>query len=154
MIARLRQATRRDDGASAVEFALLVPVLILIAFGIIAFGLILFSQISATHAAREAVRQIAVDDEAVATCADVLTYLSNKSGFTPQDLQVGTTGDAGPGERVTLTFEVPTSESAAGAFAGVTSLFPGGQILLPTSLTIEADARIEVTGAVAQGGCS
>ena len=37
MIARLRPRRRRDDGASAVEFALVLPILLVLAFGIISY---------------------------------------------------------------------------------------------------------------------
>jgi Flp pilus assembly protein TadG len=45
-----------DRGAAAVEMALLVPVLLLILFGIIDFGRLLNAQITLTEAAREAAR--------------------------------------------------------------------------------------------------
>lgn len=47
---------RRDDGASAVEFALVVPILVLFLIGIIQFGVIFFQWIEFTHAAREGTR--------------------------------------------------------------------------------------------------
>lgn len=48
--------TRRDEGASAVEFALVVPILVLFLVGIIQFGVIFFQWIECTHAAREGAR--------------------------------------------------------------------------------------------------
>ena len=54
MIGKFRSVRgRRDEGASAVEFALLLPVLlVLVTFGIMAFGLILFAQQSVQHTRR------------------------------------------------------------------------------------------------------
>lgn len=46
----------RDSGAAAVEFALLLPVLLLLVFGMIDFGRILNAQITLTQAAREGAR--------------------------------------------------------------------------------------------------
>jgi Flp pilus assembly protein TadG len=46
----------RDRGAAAVEFALLLPVLILLLFGIVEFGRALNAQITITQAAREGAR--------------------------------------------------------------------------------------------------
>ena len=46
----------RDRGAAAVEFALLLPLLLLIVFGIIDFGRALNAQITLTQAAREGAR--------------------------------------------------------------------------------------------------
>ncbi len=152
-MARFRPKRRSDDGASAVEFALIVPVLLIIVFGIIAFGLVLFSQISATHAAREAVRQISVNNPDVDSCGELTEYITAKSGFAPSSVVATSDGDGSPGDQISLTVEVPTSEGAVGALAGVTSIIPGGQVILPESLTINADARIEETGPIAQLGC-
>ena len=53
----------RDRGASAVEFALVLPLLLLIVFGIIDFGRALNAQITLTQAAREGARLDAVGDD-------------------------------------------------------------------------------------------
>ena len=50
-----------DRGAVAVEFALLLPLLLLIAFGIIDFGRALNAQITLTQAAREGARLAALN---------------------------------------------------------------------------------------------
>ncbi len=52
------RALRRtaDDGAAAVEFALVLPLLLLIIFGIIDFGRMYNDQVTLTEAAREGVR--------------------------------------------------------------------------------------------------
>jgi Flp pilus assembly protein TadG len=46
----------RDRGAAAVEFALLLPVVLLLLFGIVDFGRALNAQITITQAAREGAR--------------------------------------------------------------------------------------------------
>jgi Flp pilus assembly protein TadG len=46
----------RQRGTSAIEFALVLPVLILLVFGIIEFGLLLYDQQVITNASREGVR--------------------------------------------------------------------------------------------------
>jgi len=52
---------RRDqEGAAAVEFALLLPLLVLLLFGMIEFGLAFNTRIQATNAAREAARRAVV----------------------------------------------------------------------------------------------
>jgi Flp pilus assembly protein TadG len=50
----------RDRGAVAVEFALLLPVLLLLVFGLVDFGRALNAQITLTQAAREGVRLAAL----------------------------------------------------------------------------------------------
>ena len=47
---------RSDHGASAVEFALVLPVLMLLTFGIIEFGVLLFDKAVITNASREGAR--------------------------------------------------------------------------------------------------
>ncbi len=53
-------SSRGEDGAAAVEFALLLPLLVLLLFGFIQFGLAFNTRIQATNAAREAARQAVV----------------------------------------------------------------------------------------------
>jgi Flp pilus assembly pilin Flp len=57
-------ARRDQEGAAAVEFALLLPLLVLLLFGMIEFGLAFNTRIQATNAAREAARQavVGIDD--------------------------------------------------------------------------------------------
>ncbi len=52
----LRRFTRRDDGAVAIEFAFIVPALVLFTIGILEFGLILFDFHRAGEATRRASR--------------------------------------------------------------------------------------------------
>lgn len=56
MSRRRPRYTSRDRGAVAVEFAILLPVLLLLLFGIIDFGRALNAQIALTQAAREGAR--------------------------------------------------------------------------------------------------
>src|SRR5665647_1496281 len=51
---------RRHRGAAAVEFALVVPLLVMILFGIMEFGYAFFIQASVAGAAREGVRSYAI----------------------------------------------------------------------------------------------
>lgn len=55
--------TRRERGAAAVEFALVVPVLLLLVFGIIEFSRLYNQQISLTNAARAAARVMAIAND-------------------------------------------------------------------------------------------
>ena len=62
---RTRRRAENDRGAAAVEFALLLPVLMLIIFGLIDFGRALNAQITLTQAAREGARLAALDQSNV-----------------------------------------------------------------------------------------
>jgi len=52
----MRHRARRDEGASAVEFALVSMLLVLLLFGIIQFGWLFWQWLELTHAAREGAR--------------------------------------------------------------------------------------------------
>lgn len=56
----MQRAAKREEGASAVEFALVLPVLLALLLGVIEFGFLLNQQVSATQVAREAARAVAV----------------------------------------------------------------------------------------------
>jgi uncharacterized protein (UPF0333 family) len=51
---------KRQEGQSMVEFALIIPVLLLIVIGIIEFGFMFGSYLSLTNASREAVRYVSL----------------------------------------------------------------------------------------------
>src|SRR5512135_3923430 len=59
---------RQQNGASAVEFAMILPFLVVLLFGIIEFGLLLYDQQVITNASREGARAAIVGH-----CADRLT---------------------------------------------------------------------------------
>lgn len=59
---RMRDASRDDRGASALEFAIVVPVLLILLFGMLEYGFVFQAQLAVTHAAREGARMAAVDD--------------------------------------------------------------------------------------------
>jgi Flp pilus assembly protein TadG len=61
---RPRARIRDQRGAAAIEFALVLPILLLLLFGIIEFGFVINSWISVTHAAREGVRVYALTNDA------------------------------------------------------------------------------------------
>ena len=62
MASRRRRMNRRhpERGASAVEFALVMPILFLLVFGIIDYGLLFFDSIGLRQGAREGARQAVV----------------------------------------------------------------------------------------------
>lgn len=61
---RLGRLLRRDGGQGLVEFSLLLPVMMIIIFGVIDFGMGLRSYISLTNATREGARFAAVGNPA------------------------------------------------------------------------------------------
>ncbi len=59
-MSRLFKLRKNEKGQTLVEFALVLPVLLLLVLGLIQFGIIFSAQIAITNAAREGVRVAAV----------------------------------------------------------------------------------------------
>ena len=80
---------RSESGASAVEFALLLPLLMMILFGILEFGLALYRQAILTNASREGARLGIVQSTPAITTAQINaaidTYLTS-AGIPPGDV--------------------------------------------------------------------
>jgi Flp pilus assembly protein TadG len=70
---------RSERGAAAVEFALVMPLLFLLVFGIIEFGFIFNKELSVTHSAREGVRVYALNGAGAAA----QTFAQSASGMSP-----------------------------------------------------------------------
>jgi TadE-like protein len=66
---RLSRGGSADRGAAALEFALVVPVLVVLVFGMIDYGLYFTDSLGARDGARAAVRQAAVADFPASGCA-------------------------------------------------------------------------------------
>ena len=69
-----------ERGAAAVEFALLLPVLVLILFGIIEFGLLLYDQQVITNASREGARAGIVQAATRPNLAAITSVVTNYTG--------------------------------------------------------------------------
>jgi Flp pilus assembly protein TadG len=89
---------KREDGAAAVEFAILLPLLMLILFGIIEFGLVLYNQEVITNASREGARYgivIGSPRPSIGQIQGVVnTYLTN-AGLDAGNADVDVTGAQG-----------------------------------------------------------
>jgi Flp pilus assembly protein TadG len=62
-VAVVRARARQEDGQTAAELALLLPILLLLVFGIVQFGLALNSANDETHLANEVARYAAVNED-------------------------------------------------------------------------------------------
>jgi Flp pilus assembly protein TadG len=66
-----------EKGASAVEFALVLPLLVIFVFGIIEFGLLLYNKQVITNASREGARAGIVSQTPRVTVAEMQTVVQN-----------------------------------------------------------------------------
>lgn len=64
----MRKHRKNESGAAALEFALVMPLLLMVLFGIIAFGVVFAQNLALSNAAREAARFGAVEGQ---TCAEI-----------------------------------------------------------------------------------
>lgn len=82
MRCRTERNAPRDRGAAAVEFALLLPVLLLLIFGVIDFGRALNAQITLTQAAREGARLDALGKPSATVVSGTQTAATGLSPVT------------------------------------------------------------------------
>lgn len=78
---------RLERGAVAVEFALVVPILVVLFFGIVNMGIVLAQQLSLSNSARQAARFAVVDVDG-RTCGDIEEEARNAAetiGMKPDD---------------------------------------------------------------------
>jgi Flp pilus assembly protein TadG len=100
---------RDQDGAAAVEFALLLPLLVLLLFGLIQFGIAFNTKIQATNAAREGARMAVVGIDNWADVGGGLAFwqaVQQNAGVGDIDNCVLDTTDV-VGGTLTVTFDYP-----------------------------------------------
>lgn len=110
---------RTDSGAAAVEFALVVPILLALILGMIFFGRAYQVQSSLSMAAREGVRVMALDPDHVATDAENVAVTAAYNLGVPETVTASATACSGDPERTTMTV------SHTFSFLGVTTPLSG-----------------------------
>lgn len=94
---------KKEKGASAVEFALILMPLIVLIFAIFEFGIIFNNWIALTHAAREGVRLAAVDEDEVFIKQEIVNRAPSVK-IDPDDIVIDPVhGEIGSPVTVTVT---------------------------------------------------
>jgi Flp pilus assembly protein TadG len=115
-----RSCAPRDRGAAAVEFALVVPLLLLLVFGIAEFGRAYHVQTMLSGAAREGVRVMALENDPAAARATTRSYAStvaltdDQIAVEPTSCPTGTT-TAATTATVTVTYPMDLLSGFFGA---------------------------------------
>ena len=101
---------KNERGASAVEFALILPILVMLVFGIFEFGIAYNNYISLTHAAREGARLAAVNMDEIKGIDWFEDRVKNSSPAIKDKIESitlsGQDGNIGDKVTVTVTGEV------------------------------------------------
>jgi Flp pilus assembly protein TadG len=124
---RLPHSLRREEGASAVEFALLAPVFFVVVFGIIGFGIAFMQLQTARGAVREGARAAAVvDADGVGrTAAQVQAITVNAStGLITSGGQVAVTACPNGGGQAIVSYNTALANGGSGIDVNIPFLPP------------------------------
>jgi len=102
---------RDQKGVAAVEFALILPILVMLAFGIIEFSLLLYDKAVITNASREGARAGIVSQSPRVNDSEIIAVVNNYCAaylisFKPGSIPGTTTARTGTGFGDELTVNV------------------------------------------------
>jgi Flp pilus assembly protein TadG len=120
-----RSTDRRDRGAAAVEFALVLPVLLLVMCGIVDFGRAYNAQVTLTQSAREGARLAALARPDVVSRTRSAAVPLTGVGVSVTTCPAGSTGDAVVVTSYSFSFVTPV-----GALAGLFGAPFGGPLAM------------------------
>lgn len=102
-----------DRGVALIEFALILPLLLMLVFGIIEFGRAYNARLVVTHAAREGVRVLAVTEDQTAAEAATLAAVA---GLDPNDVTITATPCvSGQPAKVDVSYDIIVDIPGAGS---------------------------------------
>jgi len=114
-MSRRRKIFRNERGQTMVEFALVVPILCVVLFGILQFGALYNDYVTLTDAARVGARKAAVSRSASnPSAAAVAATRGAAPDLTQSKLQVGVSSTWKQGDPVTVTAQYPYSVDVLG----------------------------------------
>lgn len=129
---------RSDDaGTAAVEFALVMPFLLLLISGMIDFGRAYHAQVTLSHAAREGARELAISGDADA--AKVATQNAAAGVWNPDAptmLSVDSTGCTDGTESGDAIVDANFTFDFITPLEGLMDIVPGGVADLPDNIVI------------------
>ena len=131
-VAFIRRAARNEDGAMLVEFAILMPLLLLLTFGLLDFGRLGFSYVMAQKATEMAVRDAAVRPPLCGALPEV-NQRGSLSGPLA-GLRFGASCTAGTNLCASFATLSCTAETAPAFWARIAPLMPANAT--PANLTV------------------
>ena len=128
----LRKLFKNESGQAMVEFAIVLPILLLLLCGIIDFGWLYFNQLTLNHAAREGARYAAIHYTTYSddwkTEAEQLMLNSAAGAETPRVQVVSVTPDV-----------TATAEADVPVLTGFTSFILGDSRTLTATCTMKIE---------------
>jgi len=101
--------TSSERGAAAVEFALIVPILVLLVFGIVEFSRVYNVQLSLSNAAREGARTMAIHNDPALTRSTVIASAPSVNPAIAEGNIAISPSDCVAGATVTVTISYSVS---------------------------------------------
>lgn len=141
MVGRARGHLRGERGAAAVEFAMLLPILLMLVFGIIQYGFYFWAKQGGSDIARDAARQAAVGSRP--DCSDFQSYVKDEidkltgSGASAAVTRVYTAADP------TVGVQVGDAVTVTVQFTSVDLHIPLVPFIHDGEVSSEAQARVE-----------
>jgi Flp pilus assembly protein TadG len=111
---------KSEKGQSLVEFALTLPVLILLLFGIVDFGRIFHAYLTIDHAGREAARAASIGKDA-ATITSIAVNQGSSIGLKTKHVNVST-GSSGTNATITIHYPITFLTPMIGKIVGPLTL--------------------------------
>jgi len=129
---RVKTRIGEESGQSMAEFAVVLPVLVVVLFAIVQFGILFNNYITLTDAVRAGARAAAVSrNDADPTGTAVSAVRASASGLNQGNLQPSVSSGWQPGGDVTVTATYPYSISLL------------GWVVNAGSLTVSTTERVE-----------
>jgi Flp pilus assembly protein TadG len=99
---RFRRWRQREDGQAMVEFALILPIFLLILCGIVDFGWLFYNQLTLNNACREGARYAVVNTADNADTQAIINHIENVSSNV----------FANDGVDITVTYSAPSNPTS------------------------------------------
>jgi len=128
----------REDGASLIEFALVMPLLVLLIFGMVDAGWAFFQNLEVRHGAREAARLAAVDFDKSGDVGVLIEEVCHRMNTSSSDVTVRLStldGTAPPNAKA-----VARVEQAYTSITGFLPFFKGITLSSQVEIRIEREA--------------
>lgn len=95
---------RDTDGSSAIEFAILIPVFVMVLLGIMGSGILMWTQFGLQHGAEMGARCASVNTTACGTTANIQAYAVNQTYGVNPPASVFTVTTPACGEQVDASY--------------------------------------------------